>query len=245
MAQRNLNDRDTRPAGCPAISLILPAYNEAGRIERTLAALKAGMAAAGYAGAEIIVVDDGSDDHTQQLASLQADRVIRHPRNRGKGVALETGWRAAGGSILLFLDADLGDSARYAPALLEPVLSGEADMAIAVLPPPKARGGFGLVKRLAGAGIYWLSGHRTAAPLSGQRCMRREVLEAIGGLAGGFGIEVGLTIDAARRGFRIVDVEVPFAHRETGRDLDGFRHRGKQLAQVAAALASRWRSPAW
>jgi len=227
---------------CPALSLILPAHNEAERIERTLVALREGLEAAGMAKAEIIVVDDGSSDATFHLASLWADRVIRHPRNRGKGAALETGWRASGGRTVAFLDADLGDSARHAPHLAEPVLRGEADMAIAVLPPAQTRGGFGLVKGLAGAGIYRLSGHRTAAPLSGQRCMRREVLETVGGLAGGYGIEVGLTIDAARRGFRIVDVEVPFTHRETGRDLAGFGHRGKQLVQVAAALWSRWRA---
>ena len=82
-------------------------------------------------------------------------------------------------------------------------------------------------------------GVAVAAPLSGQRAMRRDVLDAVGDLAGGFGVEVGLTIDAAQAGFRVMEVPVAMRHRETGRDVAGFLHRGRQLVHVARALARR------
>ncbi|MDI3281269.1 MAG: glycosyltransferase family 2 protein, partial [Bacillota bacterium] len=75
---------------------------------------------------------------------------------------------------------------------------------------------------------------------SGQRAVRRRVLEAVGGFADGFGAEVALTIDAARCGFRIGEVPVEMWHAETGRDLAGFWHRGIQFCQVARSLWPRF-----
>jgi glycosyltransferase involved in cell wall biosynthesis len=221
-------------------TIVIPAWNEEERIADTLAGLQ--WVRRKYE-AEIVVVDDGSRDNTAQQALRWADRVIRHGRNLGKGKAMETGWRAAAGDVIVFLDADLGATSGYAGRLIRPVLEQEADMAIAVLPPAERRGGFGLVRGLAAAGIARLSGYRTAAPLSGQRALRRAVLDRIGGFAAGFGIEVGLTIDAARHGYRIVELEIPFRHRETGRDWQGFAHRGKQLVQVGLTLLHKWREP--
>lgn len=229
----------------PWITVVIPAWNESERIGCTLQHLRKLHRTEGAVFHEIIVVDDGSSDDSWRKADRFADRVIRHSRRRGKGAALETGWRAAKGEVLVFLDADLGETAAHAGVLVDPVLAGEADMTIAKLPPAQRRGGFGLVKGLAVGGIYHLSGcgFRPEAPLSGQRAVRREVLESIGGLAQGFGIEVGLTIDALRRGFRVMEVEVPFRHRETGRNFSGFVHRGRQFWWVGMTLLHRWRHP--
>jgi len=229
----------------PWITVVIPAWNEAERIGITLQHLRKLHRSEGGNIQEIIVVDDGSRDDSWRKAERFADRVIRHSRRRGKGAALETGWREAKGDVLVFLDADLGESAAHADALVQPVLAGEADMTIAKLPPASRKGGFGLVKVLAVGGIYHLSGcgFRPEAPLSGQRAVRREVLESIGGLAQGFGIEVGLTIDTLRRGYRVLEVEVPIRHRETGRNFSGFLHRGQQFWWVGMALLHRWRHP--
>lgn len=223
-----------------AISIVIPAWNEEIRITETLSALQD---LADTYSAEIIVVDDGSRDATFQQAMRWKARVIRHPWNMGKGRAMETGWQASRGDILLFLDADLGTSAAFAWKLLDPVLAGEADMTIAVLPPAERKGGFGLVKGLASAGVRMLAGFDSRAPLSGQRAVRRQVLEQVGGFSRGFGIEVGLTIDAARKGFVIQELAVPFRHRESGRDWQGVVHRGRQLIHVGRTLLDKWREP--
>lgn len=228
----------------PLVSIVIPAWNEATTLGPTLQALRNMAERDAAAQYEMIVVDDGSTDDTFRQAASLADHVIKHEYNRGKGISLTSGWKQAQGDIVLFLDADLGVSAAHSSMLLQPLFSDNADMSIASFPAPVRKGGFGMVKRLAEQGIYRLSGYRATAPLSGQRAIRRQVLETIGNLSHGFGVEVGLTIDAARAGYRILEVPVPFHHRETGRDWIGFCHRGKQFISVGRTLLDKWRNTA-
>jgi glycosyltransferase involved in cell wall biosynthesis len=217
------------------ISVIIPAYNEAERIEKTLCALHEIPDLE-----EILVVDDGSTDSTAQIADRAGATVLRLPQNRGKGHALTLGVQATRGDILLLLDADLGESATEAVKLLAPVLNDEADMTIATFPViPGAGGGVGLVVRLARSGIRRITGRAMIAPLSGQRALRRAVLNETEGFAGGFGAEVGLTIDALCAGFRVLEVPTEMTHRITGRDAGAVRHRARQFLAVLCALQAR------
>jgi hypothetical protein len=95
----------------------------------------------------------------------------------------------------------------------------------------------GFVTRLARRGLYQRTGIEFAQPLSGQRAMKREVLDAIGGkFAPGFGVEIALTLDVSKNRFRIQEVETVFRHRVTGNDWHDILHRGKQFAHVALVL---------
>jgi glycosyltransferase involved in cell wall biosynthesis len=217
------------------VSVVIPAYNEADSIVSTLRAVRERVTCD-----ELIVVDDGSTDRTGELADGWADLVIRLPRNLGKGGALQAGWRRAGGDVVLLLDGDLRESAGEANNLLAPVLAGACDMAVAVLPVPAKKAGLGLAKGLAHHGIRLLTGYRARAPLSGQRAVRRQVLECTGRLDTGFGIEVGLTIDALRAGYRVLEVPVAFSHRQTGNDWAGCFHRGKEFWAIGRALGRKW-----
>jgi hypothetical protein len=140
---------------------------------------------------------------------------------------------------LLFLDADLGETASAAGPLTEPVRAGEADMTIAVFAQRVRQGGHGLAVGLSGAGIERATGWRPAQPLNGQRCLTRTAFEAARPLAAGFGVETALTIDLLRAGMRVTEVEVPLAHRATGNDWASQVHRARQFADVARALAAR------
>jgi glycosyltransferase involved in cell wall biosynthesis len=226
------------------VAVIIPARNEADRIRATV------TAAAGIAGiAAVIVVDDGSGDATAAVAQRAGALVTRHARNRGKGAAMETGAEAARlldqrehrdrPRHLLFLDADLADTAALAGPLADPVLAGTADMTIAVFSTTVKLGGHGLVVGLSGAGIQRATGWRPRQPLNGQRCLSRAAFEAARPLAHGWGAETGLTIDLLRKGLRVTEVEVDLAHRATGTGLGAQLHRAHQLADVARALASR------
>jgi hypothetical protein len=235
------------------LAVIIPARNEADRIAATV------RAAGKLAGADIIVVvDDGSADDTAALAASAGAQVVRHPRNRGKAAAMETGAEAvrlietgrladanaagtgaAGPRHLLFLDADLADSAAGAGPLAGPVRAGTADMTIAVFITRVRRGGFGIVMQTAGAGIQRATGWRPAQPLNGQRCLTRAAFAAALPLSAGWGAETGMTIDLLRKGMRVTEVEVPLSHRATGTDMRSQLHRLHQLAGVCRALLVR------
>jgi len=229
------------------VAVVIPARNEAERIRATVAG------AAGLPGVDlVIVVDDGSADDTAVLAGQAGATVLRHNRSRGKAAAMETGADAAAmleatdtpprarhARHLLFLDADLGDTAAAAGPLTEPVRAGEADMTIAVFTERVRQGGHGLVVGLSGAGIERATGWRPAQPLNGQRCLTRAAFEVARPLAAGFGVETALTIDLLRAGMRVTEVEVPLAHRATGNDWAAQVHRARQFADVARALAAR------
>jgi len=216
-------------------SVIIPAYNEQSRIGDTV------RAAATLPGIDrVIVVDDGSSDGTASIAKASGADVRRHDRNRGKAAAMETGADAAEReTVLLFLDADLGETAANAAPLLTPVLDGKADMTIAVFRTTVKLGGHGIVVRTARAGIERATGWSPTQPLNGQRCLTRAAFEAARPLARGFGAETGLTVDLMRKGFRVTEVEVDMAHRATGTDLRSQLHRARQLADVTWALLVR------
>jgi hypothetical protein len=140
---------------------------------------------------------------------------------------------------LLFLDADLGDTARLAGPLIEPVRAGSAAMTIAAFSERVKLGGHGFVVRLSRDGIQRLTGWTPTQPLNGQRCLTRQAFEAALPLAPGFGVETGLTIDLLRQGFKVTEVEVPLAHRATGGDWRAQLHRARQFRDVGRALAAR------
>lgn len=226
----------TEPAA-PVVSVIIPAYNEAERIVDTLQALQAALDGVE---SEILVVDDGSRDRTGALAEACGARVLKMGRNRGKGAALVRGFSESRGDLLLMLDADLAASAAEAPKLLTPIREGRADMTVATFPKVEGhRGGFGLVMRLARWGLKRAGAPPMRAPLSGQRAMTRAAWEKIARLDPGFGIEMGLNLDAARARLRLVEVETAMSHRLTGRSLAGFRHRARQFRDVAGAIFRR------
>jgi glycosyltransferase involved in cell wall biosynthesis len=221
-------------------AVIIAAKDEQDRIAATV------EAAASLPGVDlVVVVDDGSADATGRLAEGSGAKVVRHSRNRGKGAAMETGAAAARlldrdvPRHLLFLDADLGESAKQAGPLIEPVRNGSADMTIAIFSELVKLGGHGFVVRLSRDGIKRLTGWTAGQPLNGQRCLTRAAFDAGQPLASGFGVETGLTIDLLRKGFKISEVEVPLSHRATGTDWRAQVHRGRQLRDVARALAAR------
>lgn len=213
---------------------LVAARDEAGLVGGTVRAIRA-LPVNG-----VVVVDDGSRDDTAAEASAAGARVLMSPERLGKGEALEAALdRMPPADVYLLLDADLGSTASAAGSLLEAVWSGQADLAIAALPRDPRHGGFRVVKRLSASLIRTLSGFAAREPMSGQRAITRQVLEAVRPLAPGFGVETAMTIDAVRLGFRVVEVEVPMLHRATGRDLAGFAHRARQGRDVLSAVWPR------
>ena len=223
------------PTPHAAVTVLIPAFQEAERIGATVAAARALPGVT-----RVLVIDDGSTDGTADRAQAVGAEVLRLPVNGGKGAALRAGLAACPGDdddILLLLDADLGATAAQADRLLQPIFTGEADLTIARFPAASGAGGFGLAKGLARWGSWLLTRRVLQAPISGQRACRRWVLEAAP-IADGYGVEVAMNVAAGDAGARIAEVPVEMIHTATGRDWAGFAHRGRQFAHIFAALAA-------
>ncbi len=203
------------------LTVLVAARDEEARIGDTVAALRTA-----FPQAEVVVADDGSRDETAARAAEAGARVVRLPR-RGKGQALTLAERECAGGPLLLCDADLrGD--------LTPLVVVEADLAIAVFA-HRSGGGLGIAKSVARALVARRGRLRVREPLSGQRVLSSAARTELFPVAAGFGVETRMTIDAARAGLRVAEVELDLEHRATGRDVRGFGHRGRQLRDLLLA----------
>ena len=215
---------------------MIPARDEASRLPGTLDALGTitGLS-------RLIVVDDGSLDATAEIARCRGAEVLAASppgRSRGKGHALRLGLAHArkwGPEALLLADADLGSSAARLAGLLE-ALDEDHPVAVATFPSAAAKGGFGLVKDLSRRAILQRTGYSPLEPLSGQRALLLHALDALPGIAPGFGAEVGMTLDLLSAGIKPLEMPLPLTHRPTYRNLSGFTHRARQGLDVARAL---------
>ena len=202
-------------------AILVAARDEDDAIAATIASLREQFPAA-----EVIVADDGSRDWTAVEAERAGARVVRLP-HRGKGQALTLAEQTAPAGPLLLVDADLAGGLRQ-------LTEAEADVAIASFT-ERVGGGFGVAKSVARALVRFRSGFSAREPLSGQRALSADARRSCFPLAAGFGCEVRLTIDARRAGLSVVEIDLPLAHRPTGRDLRGFVHRGRQLLDTVLA----------
>lgn len=222
--------------------VIVCAHDEQERLPATLTAL-----AAAFPGARVVLADDASTDDTATIGARAGVEVVTAPRNLGKGGAATLAARVALSSaagdasrstVFVLCDADLGDTARHLPELVSPIRTGEADLAVGAFA-RRVGGGFGMALRFAGWAIKRRSGLALRAPISGQRALSPAALRAALPFAPRFGMEIGMTVDIARAGLRVVEIDLPLAHRATGRSFDGFAHRGRQLLDFLAVYLSR------
>jgi len=223
-----------------SVTIVIPAFNEEERIAATLQAALQAIKSLPLEG-EIMVVNDGSSDGTSAAARAQGVKVLDLVPNRGKGGAMNAALPYLDTEMIAFVDGDLGGSAAEVHKILEPVMKGQCDLCIAAFPPPTKKGGFGLVKGTAARAIQKAGNLEASAPLSGQRAMTREVLLAVTPFEEAYGVELGMTIKALRHGFRVMEVPTTMCHNESGRDLRGFIHRGKQFLDVLRVISKEKR----
>jgi glycosyltransferase involved in cell wall biosynthesis len=192
-----------------SFSIVIPAKNEAGAIGAAVAGARKA-----YPDAEIIVVDDGSDDDTGGVAEEAGARVVRHPESLGNGAAIKSGARAAKGDIIGFMDGDgQHDAAEYGK-LLEKLDQGY-DMVIGA----RSSGSHANVGRLYANGIYnvvasWLTGRRIPDLTSGFRVVRANLFKRfLYLLPNGFSYPTTITMAFLRAGFPIRFEPIPVAKR--------------------------------
>jgi len=222
------------------LAAIVAARNEADRIGGTVRALRKT-----FPGAHIWVADDASGDGTAETAMAAGAEVVSRGRPHGKGSNVSAAAEAALSApdppqLVLLCDGDLGSSAARLAPLVEAVRGGECDLAVASFS-RRVGGGFGLALGFARWAVRRRCGLRTEAPISGQRALRTEVLRATLPFAEGYGMEIGMTVDAVRAGYRLREYEVDLEHRATGRTIRGFAHRALQLRDFLRVFLARRR----
>jgi dolichyl-phosphate beta-glucosyltransferase len=224
------------------LSVVIPSYNEAARVEPGLRRAAAYLASRGQ-GYELLVVDDGSRDGTAEVAARAGARVLRHERNRGKGAAVKTGVLASGGARVLLSDADFStpieELEKLEPHLREADLvlgsRAQADSVITVRQPiyRELMGkSFNLLVRLLGVrGIHDTQCGFKLARGDAARALCAELT------VDGFAYDVELIWLARRRGRRVAEVGVRWADSPDSR-VDPLR---SSLGMIRDLLLIRWR----
>ncbi len=212
------------------ITAILPAYNEEISIGSVVLRTKKYVD-------RVIVVDDGSKDHTAEVAQMAGAEVIRHPQNRGKGAALKTGFESLNGAgVIVTMDTDGQHDPADIPKLVEPILNGEADMV---------------------NGSRYLSGNKKDTPLyrrvgqkvldtatkldsglnvtdsqSGFRAFNPDIKDVFRFAANGLAIESEMLADAAAAGLRVKEVEIGVRYDVNGSTEHPVAHGVRVLVKV-------------
>ena len=174
------------------VSVIIPAFNEESTVADVITSCRQSKWVA-----EVILVDDGSTDHTNETASKAGATVCILPENRGKAAALLIGARQAKNDLLLLLDADLiGLQPRHVQTLIDPVITLPAVSTVGLFTKGRFRTDL----------AHWLTPF-----LSGQRCLKRDFLLSLEGRSDvRYGIEIVIT--KALRKQKITLLKVPLDH---------------------------------
>lgn len=183
-----------------SVSVIIPAYNE----EKTVANVVSVVKSLNYID-EIIVVNDGSVDGTEQKALEAGATVLNHTKNRGKGAAIKTGFKNSKGEIVLFLDADLHKLVpKQVDEMIKPILNGESDVV-----KTKFKREAGRVTELTAKPLlnFFFPEIKFEQPLSGQFAAKRSFLKNIE-LEDDYGVDVGIVLDADVMGARVKEVDI-------------------------------------
>ncbi|RLF76912.1 glycosyltransferase family 2 protein [Thermococci archaeon] len=184
------------------ISIVIPAYNEANRIGTVLSEIPEFVD-------EIIVVDDGSEDNTSEVAKRFGVKTLRLEPNQGKGAAMREGVKEAMGDIIIFMDADGQHKPDEIIKLVEPIVKDEADFVIGSRM-IKAQGKRPLIRKVSNFLSTFLIRMKVGVDVkdtqSGFRAIKREFLPEIESKR--YEVETEILIKAVKKGARVKEVPV-------------------------------------
>ena len=247
----------SRAMAYPNYSIVIPAYNEAGRIPATLRSVVDCVRKSGWS-AEVVVVDDGSTDATAQVvrdfsASAPEVRLLQNPGNRGKGYSVRNGMLQALGEVVMFTDADLSAPIEEAERLFT-AIAGGADIAIGSrwLESGRQTHRQPFYRQFFGRCFNWITRRVMGLPFKDTQCgfkaFRREAAQVIFRLQTieRWGFDPEILFIARKLKFAIREVPVTWGHDERSR-MSYLKDGMKMLQEIAIvrwnALLGRYSKP--
>jgi len=220
------------------LSVVIPAYNEEHGIDsiaRRVLATRERLAEVGVDGLEVLIVDDGSRDRTAEVASaIDGVTLLRHPRNRGYGAALKTGFSKARGDLIGFLDADGTYPPEYFPELCRLAMNG-SDLVIgsrmagaaSEMPLTRRLGNWFFARLLSAVGAQ----HVTDSA-SGMRVFKRSILEKLYPLPDGLNLTPVMSTRAVHENISMAETPIPYSERVGRSKLSVFRDGSMFLRSI-------------
>ena len=211
------------------LSVVIPAYNEEDgitEIATRVLAVAPDLKKAGVEEMELLVVDDGSRDKTAEVASkIKGVTLVRHPKNKGYGAALKTGFAQAKGELIGFLDADGTYPPEYFPKLCQSALNGAELVIGSRMAGEKSE--MPLVRRIGNfffATLLTILGRQKVTDsASGMRVFKREILEHVYPLPDGLNLTPVMSTRALHEGIKIEEVPIPYSERVCRSKLSAIR----------------------
>jgi len=217
----------------PLISIIVPVYNEEETIDEVISRI---ISLGRKLSIEIIVVDDGSEDNTLNIIK-KYDQIIlvQHEKNYGKGAAIQTGIKKSKGDVIIIQDADLEYLPEEIPKIVEPILSGKADVVF----------GSRFIGKIEGMSFSHFLGNRILSIvaqilyktnmtdiMTGYKAMKRHVANNLKITKSGFDVEIEMTCKILKNHYRVVEVPISYKYRTFGESKITYRDGLRSLMSL-------------
>ena len=223
----------------PDLSVVFPVYNEEENVPILLAEIAGALAGGGWA-YEIVAVDDGSSDRSlsvlrESRATYPTLRVLALDKNTGQTAALDAGWRAARGRLVVSLDADLQNDPADIPAMVRKLEESGSDMVIGVRVNRRDTVARRIQSKIGNSVRNWITGDRITDTGCSLKLVRREAIDRVHLFTG---MHRFLPTLVRMEGYRVV--EMPVNHRPRQFGVSKYGAMNRAFRGLADCLAVRW-----
>ncbi len=203
------------------VTILMPAHNEEESLKWLLPKLAETLKTF-MLPCETILVDDGSTDHTAQIAVHYGLKVVKNPFRLGKGASIRHGLSFASGDCVVTMDADGSNIPADLPSLIRPIMNGLTDVVVGSRFKKRLAGSARepVIRRLGNAffnlAIFLTTGFPVTDSQSGYRAFSKKVLVSVPTSTDGFDWETEVLLKVLKRGYRIVEVPIHYRERVAG-----------------------------